>query len=39
MADMVGLRSGEAEEEELECAFVPQRPQHLKKSKAGEGLV
>jgi hypothetical protein len=38
MADMVRLRSSEVEErEELECAFNPERPQHLKKSDAGEG--
>jgi hypothetical protein len=36
MADMVGLRSSEAEEEELECAFDPEQPQHLKKSEEGE---
>jgi hypothetical protein len=39
MADMVGLCSSEAEEEdEMECAFDPGRPQHLKKSEAKEGV-
>jgi hypothetical protein len=39
MADMVGLRSSEAEEEKVECSFILKQPQHLKKSKVGERLA
>jgi hypothetical protein len=37
MADMVRLCASKAEKEDMECAFDPERPQHLKKSEAWEG--